>query len=353
MKNIEFLITDHGFGHASRNIPLIRYILKSNEDIKIIIKTGKAQGEFISSNLEEFKDRIEYYFSPMDVGLILKEGSLDVDKEALDKKVREYIKSWDKKIEEERSFLKENNINLVVSDIVPWVFKAASLENVKAMLISNFTWVDMYKEFLADDIVKEYKECYKKANKVLLYDLYIEDMKEYLTNYEEVGLCCRDYNLETIEKIKSLNDKKKVFISVGRSVDLEKEIDVSSLDYYFIATKGIKLKGNNVKYLDIETKNTNEYLLACDYVITKAGWGTLSEALIGKKKIGVLKRDGVLEDRNSINILKKRKQALEISLENFDLKDILKKLEEFTPCYEKYDYNNEYKIISQKIVDYI
>ena len=36
MKTIEFAITDHGFGHASRNIPLIRYILKSNKDIKII-----------------------------------------------------------------------------------------------------------------------------------------------------------------------------------------------------------------------------------------------------------------------------------------------------------------------------
>lgn len=353
MKNIEFLITDHGFGHASRNIPLIRYILKRNEDIKIIIKTGKAQGEFISSNLEEFKDRIEYYFSPMDVGLILKEGSLDVDKEALDKKVREYIKSWDEKIEEERSFLKENNINLVVSDIVPWVFKAASLENVKAMLISNFTWVDMYKKFLKDDIVKEYKECYKKATKVLLYDLYMEGMKEYLTNYEEVGLCCRDFNLETIEKIKKINNKKKVFISVGRSVDLENVIDVSSLDYYFIATKGINLKGNNVKYLDIETKNTHEYLIACDYVITKAGWGTLAECLIGKKKIGVLKRDKVPEDKNSIDILKKRNEALEISLENFDLKDILKKLEEFTPNYKEYFYTNEYKTIAEKIVDYI
>lgn len=353
MNIIEFAITDHGFGHASRNIPLIRYILESNKNIKIIIKTGKAQGEFISSILEEFKDRIEYYFSPIDIGLVLKEGSLDVDKEALDKKVREYIKSWDKKIEEERSFLKENNVKLVISDIVPWFFKAASLENVKAMLISNFTWVDMYKEFLEDDIVRAYKACYKKATKVLLYDLYMEDMKEYLTNCEEIGLCCRKFNLKNVEKIKSLNNKKKVFISVGRSVNLEETIDVSSLDYYFIATKGINLKGNNVKYLDIETKNTHEYLLACDYVITKAGWGTLAECLIGKKKIGVLKRDGVPEDKNSINILKRRNEVLEISLENFDLKNILRKLEEFTPNYEEYSYNNEYKSIAQKIVNYI
>ena len=44
---IAFYISDHGFGHASRNIPIIRYILEANKDIRIIIKTGKLQGEFI------------------------------------------------------------------------------------------------------------------------------------------------------------------------------------------------------------------------------------------------------------------------------------------------------------------
>lgn len=63
-------ISDHGFGHASRNIPIIRCILEANNDIKIIIKTGKVQGEFIRELIGDFKGRVTCYFEYMDVGLI-------------------------------------------------------------------------------------------------------------------------------------------------------------------------------------------------------------------------------------------------------------------------------------------
>lgn len=112
-------ISDHGFGHASRNIPIIRYILESNKDIKIIIKTGQAQGKFIKDALKDFNSRVEYYFSKMDIGLVLKNGSLDIDKEALEKNVLEYIKTWESRIKEEKEFLLKNKVDLVVCDIVP------------------------------------------------------------------------------------------------------------------------------------------------------------------------------------------------------------------------------------------
>ena len=43
MRKIAFYISDHGFGHVSRNISLIRYILEADNNIEIFIKTGKRQ----------------------------------------------------------------------------------------------------------------------------------------------------------------------------------------------------------------------------------------------------------------------------------------------------------------------
>ena len=43
MKTIAFYISDHGFGHASRNIPIMGYILEANLDTRIIVKSGKHQ----------------------------------------------------------------------------------------------------------------------------------------------------------------------------------------------------------------------------------------------------------------------------------------------------------------------
>lgn len=349
-KTIAFFISDHGFGHASRNIPIIRYILEATKDIRIIIKTGKNQGQFIRDLVEDFNGRVTYFFQPMDVGLVLKENSLDIDSEKLEEKVQDYISSFEEKVGKENEFLHYNNVNLIVSDIVPWIFKSAKECNIPSILISNFTWVGIYKEHLSKEICDKYIECYKLADKALFYELYMEEMKDYIRNYKEISLCSRDFDLEKADKIKQSFKRPIVYISVGRSVYLKNEIDVSSLNYNFIVTDGIKLKGNNVHYLDKETPNTQDYLMASDFVITKAGWGTISEALLGEKKIAILSRDNVAEDRNTIKKLTIMGLAIET---DFDLESILKDLEEFNPCYDKYNFKNSYKEIGNYLISFL
>jgi len=347
-------ISDHGFGHASRNIPIIRYILEANNNIKIIVKTGKSQGEFIRNLIGDFNGRVSYYFESMDIGLILKEGTLGIDKDKLTKTVKEYISSFEEKINKENEFLKNNSVDLIVSDIVPWVFKSAKNLNIPSILISNFTWVDIYTEYLSEDIYGEYINCYKLADKALFYELYMEEMKSYIKNYESVSLCSRDFDLKKVDKIKRSFKGPIVYLSVGRSVNLKEEIDVSNLNYNFIITDGIKLKGSNIYYLVKETFNTQDYLMASDFVITKAGWGTISEALLAKKKMAVLSRNNVAEDRNTIKKLNNMDLAIEVNYENnFDLYNILNKLKDFNPRFDKYSLKNDYKKIGDILISYL
>ena len=345
-KTIAFFISDHGFGHDSRNIPIIRYILEATKDIRIIIKTGKNQGQFIRDLVGDFNGRVTYFFEAMDMGLVLKENSLDVDSEKLEEKVQDYISSFEEKVSKENEFLHYNNVNLIVSDIVPWIFKCANELSIPSILISNFTWVEIYKEYLSNEICDKYIDCYKLGDKALFYELYMEEMKDYIKNYEKVSLFSRDFDLEKADKIKRSFKSPIVYISVGRSVALKDEVDVSSLNYDFIVTDGIRLSGDNVHYLDKETPNTQDYLIASDFIITKAGFGTISEALLGKKKIAVLSRDNVAEDRNTIKKLVGMELAIEV---NFDLEDVLKDLEKFIPSFDRYDFKNDYKKIGDLI----
>lgn len=345
-KTIAFFISDHGFGHDSRNIPIIRYILEATKDIRIIIKTGKNQGQFIRDLVGDFNGRVTYFFEAIDMGLVLKENSLDVDSEKLEEKVQDYISSFEEKVSKENEFLHYNNVNLIVSDIVPWIFKCANELSIPSILISNFTWVEIYKEYLSNEICDKYIDCYKLADKALFYELYMEEMKDYIKNYEKVSLCSRDFDLEKADKIKRSFKRPIVYISVGRAVALKDEVDVSSLNYDFIVTDGIRLSGDNVHYLDKETPNTQDYLIASDFIITKAGFGTISEALLGKKKIAVLFRDNVAEDRNTIKKLVGMGLTIEV---NFDLEDVLKDLEKFIPSFDRYDFKNDYKKIGDLI----
>lgn len=133
-----------------------------------------------------------------------------------------------------------------MSDIVPWVFHAVKQANVNSVLISNFTWVDIYEEYLSAELVKAYQDCYVLADEVLMYELSSSKMKEQFVKYDEVSLCAREFDLSAVAEIQSGYKKPLVFVSVGRSVDLAEEIDVSNEPYHFIVTEGIQLIGEKL-----------------------------------------------------------------------------------------------------------
>ena len=209
----------------------------------------------------------------------------------------------------------------------------------------------IYNQYLSKEVCDKFKSCYELADKTFLYDLYMDSMKRYIKNYDEVGLLCRGVNLSEVKYIKSKYNKPIVFVSVGRSVNIDEHIDVSSLEYEFIVTEGINLKGENVTYLPILTENTHDYIKASDYVITKAGWGTVSECLIANKKIALPSRNGIAEDKNTIAKLLDRNLVIEVKSSNLNIKHTLYILEKFNPDYNNANISNCYKTIVDKVLN--
>ena len=62
MPTIAYFIDDHGYGHASRNIAIIRSLLECNLEISIIILTSKPL-PFIKQSLHssDNEDRIKFH----------------------------------------------------------------------------------------------------------------------------------------------------------------------------------------------------------------------------------------------------------------------------------------------------
>lgn len=350
MKLVIFYLSDHGFGHAARNIPIIRELLAIDETLKIIVKTGTAQGEFIESNFLG-ESRLRVIKESMDVGLVLKPMSFELDVLALEERLQQYIQSWEQRIEREVEFLAHQQPDLIVSDIVPWVFQSAKQANIKSVLISNFTWVEIYEEYLRVELVKAYQDCYALADEVFIYELSSSKMKEQFVKYDEMSLCAREFDLSAVADIQSRYELPIVFVSVGRSVDLAEKIDVSNEPYHFIVTEGIQLVGENVTYLAKETPNTHDYLCASEFLITKAGFGTVAEALLAKKKIAVIERDCIAEDRATVEWLVSHGLALPIQYEKgLPLSQLLKDLEQWTPNYQAVNLSNDANKIALRLL---
>jgi hypothetical protein len=355
MKTIAFYISNHGFGHATRNIPIIQGLLENDKNVRIIVKTKDRQLQAIKEALAAYSSRIDYYVSMNDIGLILKEGSIEVDEKRLGKELKEFIKSWERRIPEEAAFLTEHKVELVVSDITPWVLKSASIVNVKSLFISNFTWVEIYREYFEPSIYERFLECYQLADKAYIYP-FAGDIRGYFKEIIEVGMSCRPFDEAKAAEIKRHFKKPVVYVSVGRSVDLKTSIDVEKIPYIFLYTEGINLEGVNAVKIPVDTNNTQDYIRASDYVITKAGWSTVAEALNAEKPMLVIKRDEVAEDRRTLGGLLELDVALPITSEEFNAEDIYRLLLELEGKRENYQgigekYKNQAAEIANSILE--
>jgi hypothetical protein len=325
-----------------RNIPVIAYILKSGH--KVVLVTGERQIETAKTYFEKYTDadmkNIAFVSQNTDFGLAVKAGTLVPDVPKIKKELRKYINSFDERISSAVEVFKRYAVDCVVCDIVPWALKAAKSENIPSVLMASFTWIEIYEEFLEEDFIKPFRDCFDCVDKVLLYELANEPTRKRFQNGENVGFVAREFNTDKINCIKNeLGEKPIVFVSVGGSNSgLKDEIDVSELPYNFVVTMGIKFKGENVRYLPPEVDNTQDYVAASDYCITKAGWTTVAEAMLAGKPMALLSRPDVAEDRMTIEMLTGKKRAVEVSVEELkDIAGVIEKIKGAELVVERYD----------------
>lgn len=147
-------------------------------------------------------------------------------------------------------------------------------------------------------------DCYKKANFIFEYPL-ATDMGLDSDKTIKVGLSCRKFNELNVMEIKKRFNKPIVFVSLGRSVEISEELDVSNLSCEFVYTEGIRLKGSNTYKLPADTLDTQDFIKASEVIITKAGWSTVSEAICAKVPMLVLDRQEIKEDATTVEYLTK------------------------------------------------
>lgn len=349
--NYAFYITNHGFGHASRNVPIIKRLLSIDEDNMIFVKSDSVRCDFLKRNFSnDENERITYFTDCKENGLILKEGSTLPDVNRMRSIILEDFSHWNNYINREKHFLKKKQINVVIADVVCWAIKAAYECEIKKVLIGNFTWEQMYKSFYDEEIWKPYHDCYRLADQAVWYEIHSDELHECCENYELVSLVSRNVDLDIVESIrKKYRGKKIVFVSLGASAEIDEAINVEDLPYEFLTTRGINLYGNNVHKLPFDMINTPDYIAASDYIIAKGGWSTVAEILLQKKKSALLMRGTNSEDNNTKKILQGRHQCVTITQDDLkDIRGIIEKIDKLEP-----DSYEIYKDDTNKICDII
>lgn len=350
---IALYISSHGFGHMTRCLGIIENILNAS-DYNLYIVCGKRQNDFARVYLAKYKDRIIYKDLVTDIGLVNKQNSLEVDKLLLQKELLEFTSSWENVVNDECYFLKSLNIKCIVSDISPIGTLVGHKLQLPVVLITNFTWVEQYEYIGIDEfIINKYIQAYSYVTKFIKYDLCLPISSVNCEDINEVGFTCREIDLDKVDKIKQQYGKS-IMVTCGKSANLN-TINIKNFKGTIFTTSGIDItceEDCNVINLPIDILDTQNYIAASDMVITKAGWGTIAEGIIGHTNLVLIERPSAKEDSFNIEELKKRNLAISINEE--DLLDLdIEKLREQLKQEIDYDKLNSYENDAAKVAEII
>lgn len=300
--NIAYYISDYGYGHATRSIAIIRELLKRNSEMMITICHSFAS-KLIMDSFDD--DRIIFRVVPTDIGYVLNSDTLELDSEKMKEMYEEYLCSRPPKIKDEIKFLKQNQISCVITDIYSNAIEAADKLNILSIGISNFLWSDVYKDIIEDKKLEIMKRAYSKMN----YYLQLEGSINSTNTY--------DYFSRTIneEEVKRIKDELKasatdtiIFYGLGMKIDHSHQLNHKSLlwsteNCKFLVSSHIDVDHPNVYKIPITYAETQNYIAASDFTITKPGWSTVSEALNGESRIILINRVSFIEDQVTIKKL--------------------------------------------------
>ena len=313
---IVFYVSSHGFGHMTRCLAIIEELLETTDHL-IYLASGAYQNSFARTYLARFGDRVVYKDIRTEVGLVNKGNSLQVDIPRLEHELTDFMAGWETVVAEEVGYLQHLPVACVVSDISIIGILVGEQLGVRNIGIANFTWCEQYEHLgLSETIIARFREVYAKLDLLIEYDLMLPT-HDLDVSRKQIGFLSRKFDPDRIAAIKQ-QCGPSIFITCGKSADLN-NIQIDNWNGTIFTTSGINITatGNaTVVQLPVETFDTHNYLAASDIVIAKAGWGTISEALLSKRNLVLIEREGVLEDTENIEELKRRGVAVSIKESN-------------------------------------
>lgn len=269
MQKLIYYITDHGRGHATRSVAIIRKL--QDFDFEIIIRNSNAI-DFLHKSLPKIKIKSGL----TDVGPIINPDGISINYEESISKISDWINKLDDISKEESKFLEKENPDLIISDVSPMPLIAANLKNIPSMIISNFSWYDVL-TFLPKELKIKLKEYYNFTN--LAIQLPLGTKMEHFKKKYKVNLIARSptNNPESIRNNFSIEKSFPcVLFALGGSKNI---ISFNSDPKIQIILLNTKLN-NLIPSKDLsDTVEGQNLVSVSNLVICKCGYGLISECL--------------------------------------------------------------------------
>lgn len=145
MPTLAYFITPHGFGHAARACAVMAAAQRHIPDLRWEIFTRTPEWFFA----ESLSGPYALHPTDTDVGLVQLDA-LRADLPATAERLAGLLPFAPEKVEALAAQVKNLGCRAVLCDIAPLGIAVARAAGVPSVLVENFTWVDIYGEYLAE-----------------------------------------------------------------------------------------------------------------------------------------------------------------------------------------------------------
>ncbi|HOW96334.1 MAG TPA: hypothetical protein P5567_13900 [Kiritimatiellia bacterium] len=286
---LAYYISAHGYGHGVRSSDILRAFIRGYPGIPVVI-VSDLPGPFLRNRLAGAPADIRP--GSFDVGMVQLD-SVRVDVPATLDRVRALCGRREELVGREARFLREREVGLVVADIPAMPLEAARRAGIPAVAVGNFGWNWIYEEFIPRDprwaeAAAAFREGYARAD-VLLRLPFHEPMAAF-RRIEDIPLVAAPGRARR-EELAALTgarpDRTWVLLSFttlewdGAALDRVERLGA----YEFFTVRPLEWSRRNVHAVDRERMPFSDVLASADLVVSKPGFGLVSECVVNRKPL--------------------------------------------------------------------
>lgn len=292
---IAFYISGHGFGHASRQVEIINAVAQRAPGTRVLIRSSASPQLFAQTVSAAY----ELDSTPCDTGVV-QIDSLLPDEDATIDAAREFYSTFAARADAEAERLRGLGVGFVVSDAPPLGCEAAARARVPSVVISNFTWDWIYAAYPgfaagAPEVVPLIQRAYRKADAA--WRLPMHGGFETFHTIRDVPFVARHAKHsreQTRERLRLPAHRLLALSSFGAygagGIDFDRldsterwDVVLTSNERQTTVRRGTQfvyepeLYASGLRYEDL--------VAACDAIVTKPGYGIISECVANQTPI--------------------------------------------------------------------
>jgi L-arabinokinase len=179
-------------------------------------------------------------------------------------------------------------VSCILGDITPFAFDIGAKAGIPSIALSNFTWYDIYREYVSvyNDFSPYLEEILLQYNKADLFlAMFPSNPIDYVKNRMDVSLIGRKGNSirDRIAERYSFSPKKKIgliYIGCYGLNNISWERLRSQSDWEFLSLYDIENRPSNFHIIDKRCFKYQDLTASADVVISKPGYGVVSECFL-------------------------------------------------------------------------